>query len=118
MGLAVTNFYRMYWDQDDLLYQQDICPLFWILSSSTFLFVTCNQVNRVHLLERGCADLPLTLRLAQVGGVVINDGPSTRFDNQPYGGLKDSGIEREGVKYAIEHMTEPKIMLMRNLGRL
>jgi acyl-CoA reductase-like NAD-dependent aldehyde dehydrogenase len=54
----------------------------------------------------------------QVGGVVINDGPSTRFDNQPYGGLKDSGIEREGVKYAIEHMTEPKIMLMRNLGKL
>jgi acyl-CoA reductase-like NAD-dependent aldehyde dehydrogenase len=49
---------------------------------------------------------------------VINDGPSTRFDNQPYGGLKDSGIEREGVKYAIEHMTEPKIMLMRNLGKL
>ena len=41
-----------------------------------------------------------------VGGVIINDIPGYRIDHMPYGGVKDSGLGREGVKYAIEHMTE------------
>ncbi len=49
----------------------------------------------------------------EVGGLVVNDVPTTRVDNMPYGGVKDSGLGREGVKYAIEHMTERKILLVR-----
>jgi acyl-CoA reductase-like NAD-dependent aldehyde dehydrogenase len=48
-----------------------------------------------------------------VGGVVINDVPSFRVDNMPYGGVKDSGLGREGVRYAIEDMTEIRLMVMR-----
>jgi acyl-CoA reductase-like NAD-dependent aldehyde dehydrogenase len=48
-----------------------------------------------------------------VGGVVINDVPSFRVDNMPYGGVKDSGLGREGVRYAIEDMTEPRLMVVR-----
>ena len=50
-----------------------------------------------------------------VGGVVINDVSSFRVDNMPYGGVKDSGIGREGVRYAIEDMTELRLMVMRQL---
>ncbi|MBI2430184.1 MAG: aldehyde dehydrogenase family protein [Ignavibacteriales bacterium] len=46
-----------------------------------------------------------------VGGVVVNDYPTFRVDNMPYGGVKDSGFGREGVKYAIQEMTEPKLMV-------
>jgi acyl-CoA reductase-like NAD-dependent aldehyde dehydrogenase len=49
----------------------------------------------------------------EMGGVVINDVPTQRIDNMPYGGVKDSGIGREGVRYAIEHMTERRVMLVR-----
>ncbi len=50
-----------------------------------------------------------------VGGVVINDVSSFRVDNMPYGGVKDSGIGREGVRYAIEDMTELRLMVMRQM---
>jgi acyl-CoA reductase-like NAD-dependent aldehyde dehydrogenase len=48
-----------------------------------------------------------------VGGVVINDAPSWRVDNMPYGGVKDSGLGREGIRYAIEDMTEPRLLVIR-----
>ena len=48
----------------------------------------------------------------QVGGVIVNDVPTYRIDNMPYGGAKDSGIGREGVRYAIEDMTELRIMVL------
>jgi acyl-CoA reductase-like NAD-dependent aldehyde dehydrogenase len=50
----------------------------------------------------------------EVGGVVIGDVPSWRVDNMPYGGVKESGLGREGVKYAIEDMTEIRLMILRN----
>ncbi len=50
----------------------------------------------------------------EVGGVIINDIPSFRVDNMPYGGIKDSGFGREGVRYAIEEMTEIKLMVLRH----
>jgi glyceraldehyde-3-phosphate dehydrogenase (NADP+) len=46
------------------------------------------------------------------GGVMINDVPTFRVDNFPYGGTKDSGVGREGVRYAMEEMTEPKVLVM------
>jgi acyl-CoA reductase-like NAD-dependent aldehyde dehydrogenase len=53
-----------------------------------------------------------------VGGVVINDIPSLRVDSMPYGGVKDSGLGREGVRFAIEEMTERRTMVLRNIGQL
>jgi len=49
----------------------------------------------------------------EVGGVIINDFPTLRFDNMPYGGVKRSGVGREGVVSAYMEMTEPKVMLTR-----
>jgi len=50
----------------------------------------------------------------EVGGVVIGDVPSWRVDNMPYGGVKESGLGREGIRYAIEDMTEIRLMVLRN----
>jgi acyl-CoA reductase-like NAD-dependent aldehyde dehydrogenase len=47
-----------------------------------------------------------------VGGVIVNDAPIFRVDNFPYGGVKDSGLGREGVKYAMEAMTEPRVLIL------
>ncbi|MGB4205062.1 MAG: aldehyde dehydrogenase family protein [Bacteroidales bacterium] len=47
----------------------------------------------------------------EVGGVIINDVPTFRVDNMPYGGVKDSGFGREGVKYAILDMMEPRLLV-------
>ena len=49
-----------------------------------------------------------------VGGVVIGDVLSWRVDNMPYGGVKDSGLGREGVKFAIEDMTEIRLLVIRD----
>ncbi len=49
----------------------------------------------------------------EVGGVVIGDVPSWRVDNMPYGGVKDSGLGREGIRYAIEDMTETRLLVIR-----
>lgn len=47
----------------------------------------------------------------ETGGVIINDMPTFRVDHMPYGGVKDSGLGREGVKYAIMDMMEPRILV-------
>lgn len=49
----------------------------------------------------------------EVGGVVIGDVPSWRVDNMPYGGVKESGLGREGIRYAIQHMTELRLLVLR-----
>lgn len=49
----------------------------------------------------------------EVGGVVIGDVPSYRVDNMPYGGVKDSGLGREGVRFAMEDMTEIRNLVIR-----
>jgi glyceraldehyde-3-phosphate dehydrogenase (NADP+) len=49
----------------------------------------------------------------QVGGVIVNDASSYRIDHMPYGGVKASGFGREGVRYAIESMTEPRLLALR-----
>lgn len=48
-----------------------------------------------------------------VGGVVIGDVPSWRVDHMPYGGVKDSGLGREGIRFAIEDMTEIRLLVIR-----
>jgi acyl-CoA reductase-like NAD-dependent aldehyde dehydrogenase len=48
----------------------------------------------------------------EVGGLVAGDVPTFRIDHMPYGGVKESGLGREGLRYAIEEMTEPKLLVM------
>jgi acyl-CoA reductase-like NAD-dependent aldehyde dehydrogenase len=50
----------------------------------------------------------------EVGGVVIGDIPSFRVDHMPYGGVKDSGHGREGIRFSMEEMTEIRLMVLRN----
>ena len=49
----------------------------------------------------------------EVGGVIVGDVPSFRVDNMPYGGVKASGLGREGVRSAIADMTEPRLLVIR-----
>jgi len=51
----------------------------------------------------------------EVGGVIVNDIPTYRIDNMPYGGVKDSGLGREGIRFAIEDMTEIRNLVIRRL---
>lgn len=51
----------------------------------------------------------------KVGGVIINDVPTFRVDHMPYGGIKDSGIGREGVKYAMLEMMEPRLLVKNSI---
>ena len=62
--------------------------------------------NRIDLMNRAIDEF-------EAGGVVINDIPTLRFDIQPYGGVKLSGIGREGPKFAIEEMTEIKAVIIK-----
>lgn len=60
-------------------------------------------------------DLPRAwqaFRELEVGGVVINDFPMYRADQMPYGGVKESGFGREGLRWAIEEMTEPRLLVL------
>lgn len=76
------------------------------------------EVNRsTYGLQAGVftSNLEQTLKAfdeLEVGGVIVNDVPTWRIDQMPYGGVKDSGIGREGPRYAIEEMTEPKLLVI------
>ena len=61
--------------------------------------------NDVNLINRAYRQL-------DVGGVIVNNTPTWRIDHMPYGGVKDSGDGREGVRFAMEAMTEPKLLAM------
>jgi len=50
-----------------------------------------------------------------VGGVIVGDVPTFRVDPMPYGGVKDSGLGREGIRYAMEEMTERKLLMISGL---
>ena len=54
----------------------------------------------------------LAHRELQVGGVIVNDVSAFRADQMPYGGSKESGYGREGLRYAMEEMTEPRILVL------
>ncbi len=58
------------------------------------------------------ANILYAYRNLDVGAVVVNENPTFRVDNMPYGGVKNSGFGREGVRYAMEEMTEPKMLVV------
>ncbi len=51
-------------------------------------------------------------RELEVGGVTVNETPTWRVDHMPYGGVKESGSGREGIRYAIEEMTELRLLVL------
>jgi acyl-CoA reductase-like NAD-dependent aldehyde dehydrogenase len=53
----------------------------------------------------------------ETGGLMVNDVPTFRVDHMPYGGVKESGAGREGPRYAIEEMTEMKLVAFNRFGR-
>ncbi|HRX86846.1 MAG TPA: aldehyde dehydrogenase family protein [Phycisphaerae bacterium] len=83
----------------------------------------CDRVNRsVFGLQAGVFTRNLNSAFyafneLEVGGVVINDVPSIRVDSMPYGGVKESGLGREGIRFAIEDMTEIRLMVLNRVGR-
>lgn len=90
-----------------------------ILSRFTDFGAALDQINASRFgLQAGLFTRDLYKMLAawdrlEVGGVVIGDVPSYRVDNMPYGGVKDSGLGREGVRFAMEDMTEIRNLVIR-----
>ena len=64
------------------------------------------------VLTRDAGLIQFAFEELEVGGVIVGDVPSFRVDQMPYGGIKDSGLGREGLRYSIEDMTERKLMVM------
>jgi glyceraldehyde-3-phosphate dehydrogenase (NADP+) len=58
-------------------------------------------------------DVDMAFKLAlglDAGGVMINDSTDYRLDSMPFGGIKNSGLGREGIKFSLQEMTEPKVI--------
>ena len=68
------------------------------------------------LLTRDAGRIMTAYRELEVGALIIGDTPTWRLDPMPYGGVKDSGLGREGIRSAIEEMTEPRMLVMSPLG--
>ena len=68
------------------------------------------------LLTRDAGRILTAYRELEVGAVIVGDTPAWRLDSMPYGGVKDSGIGREGIRSAIEEMTEPRMLVMSGLS--
>lgn len=80
------------------------------------------EVNRSRyglqagLLTRDAGRILTAFRELEVGALIVGDTPTWRLDPMPYGGVKDSGLGREGVRSAIVEMTEPRMLVMAGLG--
>lgn len=74
------------------------------VNSSTYGLQAGVFTNSVSNMKRAHDEL-------EVGGIIMNNVPGFRLDSMPYGGIKDSGLGREGVKYAMEEMSEPRLLV-------
>jgi acyl-CoA reductase-like NAD-dependent aldehyde dehydrogenase len=68
------------------------------------------------LLTRDAGRIVTAYRELEVGALIVGDTPTWRLDPMPYGGVKDSGLGREGVRWAIEEMTEQRMLVMSAMG--
>jgi acyl-CoA reductase-like NAD-dependent aldehyde dehydrogenase len=68
------------------------------------------------LLTRDAGRILTAYRELEVGSLIVGDTPSWRLDPMPFGGVKESGLGREGVRSAIEEMTEPRMLVMTGLS--
>lgn len=106
-------------DRTSTLYREEAFGPVVILSRFTDWDAALDEVNDSRFgLQAGLFTRDLHKVLAawdrlEVGGVVVNDVSSFRVDNMPYGGVKDSGLGREGVRFAMEDMTEIRNLVIR-----
>ena len=101
----------------DVCSKEAFAPLAVIMKYKNFKSVVDQINNSEYGLQAGIftnrvKDIFYAYKYIECGGVVINDIPTYRADHQPYGGVKSSGLKREGVRYSIEDMTELKILSM------
>jgi acyl-CoA reductase-like NAD-dependent aldehyde dehydrogenase len=68
------------------------------------------------LLTRDAGRILTAYRELEVGALIVGDTPNWRVDPMPYGGVKDSGLGREGIRSAIQEMTEPRMLVMAGLS--
>jgi acyl-CoA reductase-like NAD-dependent aldehyde dehydrogenase len=68
------------------------------------------------LLTRDAGRILTAYRELEVGALIVGDTPSWRLDPMPFGGVKESGFGREGIRYAIQEMTEPRMLVMSGLS--
>ncbi|MBI4720327.1 MAG: aldehyde dehydrogenase family protein [Chitinivibrionia bacterium] len=99
----------------DVCSKEAFAPLAVVQKYRDFRKVVAEINNSDYGLQAGIftnrmKDVFYAYKQIECGGVVINDIPTYRADHQPYGGVKSSGLKREGVRYAIEDMTELKIL--------
>ena len=66
---------------------------------------------QVGIFTNNLKEIDYAFNNIEVGSVIINDIPTFRVDNMPYGGVKNSGLGREGVKYSIANMMEPRLLV-------
>ncbi len=103
------------------IYRQEVFGPVALLGRFTDFDDALNQANDTHYgLQAGVftRDLFKAHRAwdgLKVGGVMINEVPSFRVDHMPYGGTKDSGLGREGVRFAMEDMSEVRLMVIRGV---
>ncbi|HWR41254.1 MAG TPA: aldehyde dehydrogenase family protein [Patescibacteria group bacterium] len=101
-----------------IVWQEAFAPIFSIIPYDS-IEEAIEWVNHsVYGLQAGVFTASLDIaRLCalkiETGGVIINDGATFRTDNMPYGGIKDSGIGREGPQYAVKEMTEEKLIVFK-----
>jgi acyl-CoA reductase-like NAD-dependent aldehyde dehydrogenase len=92
-------------------------PVITVSTYSTFEDAVAEVNNSKYGLQAGVFTsdidrLMLAHRDIRVGGLIANDVSAFRADQMPYGGTKDSGFGREGLRYAMEEMTEPRILVL------
>jgi acyl-CoA reductase-like NAD-dependent aldehyde dehydrogenase len=106
-------------DRSTSLYREEAFGPVAILSKFTDFAAAIDEVNDSKFgLQAGIFTRDLYKVLdawdrLDVGGVVVGDVPSYRVDNMPYGGVKDSGLGREGIRFAMEDMTEIRNLVIR-----
>ncbi|HSW43374.1 MAG TPA: aldehyde dehydrogenase family protein [Patescibacteria group bacterium] len=101
--------------------QEAFAPLVVLFRFSTFADAVRQLNASVFGLQAGVftndlANAFTAFNELEVGGVILNDVPTYRIDHMPYGGVKDSGLGREGLRYAIEDMTEIRILVVAQPG--
>lgn len=106
-------------DRDTKIYREEAFGPVAIISKFSDFKAALDEVNdskfglQAGIFTRDLYKMLMAWDHLDVGGVVIGDVPSYRVDNMPYGGVKDSGLGREGIRFAIEDMTEIRNLVIR-----
>jgi acyl-CoA reductase-like NAD-dependent aldehyde dehydrogenase len=106
-------------DRAAALYREEAFGPVAILSKFTDFAAALDEVNdskfglQAGIFTRDLYKILEAWDRLDVGGIVVGDVPSYRVDNMPYGGVKDSGLGREGVRFAMEDMTEIRNLVIR-----